>query len=93
MKSIFSLPEWQQAILSGVLLGIAFQPWHLGWLAWIGFIPLFHIWLHGNVKDNFKLNMRDIADNNKIELDIDLIDYKNHGIYNNIRINLKNTSV
>ena len=53
MKSIFSLPEWQQAILSGVLLGIAFQPWHLGWLAWIGFIPLFHIWLHGNVKDNF----------------------------------------
>lgn len=54
MNTIFSRPYWQSALLSGGLVGLAYPPLHLGFLAWIGFIPLFHIWLHCDPKSSAK---------------------------------------
>ena len=54
MKYILTRPAWQQAIVSGLCVGIAYHPWHLGFLVYIGFIPLIHIWFTHNTKNNFK---------------------------------------
>ena len=54
MKYILKRPAWQQAIVSGLCVGIAYQPWHLGFLVYIGFIPLIHVWFTHNTKNNFK---------------------------------------
>ncbi len=48
LVSILKRPHWQLGLLSGVLLGLSYPPWHLGFLAWFGLIPLIHIFL--NVK-------------------------------------------
>ncbi len=48
LVSILKRPHWQLALLSGVLLGLSYPPWHLGFFAWFGLIPLIHIFL--NVK-------------------------------------------
>lgn len=37
-------PTWVLALISGTLLGLAYPPTHLGFLAWVGFIPLFIVW-------------------------------------------------
>ena len=53
MKNILlKMPSWQLAILSGILIGIAYQPIHLGILAYIGFIPIFHAWFSNSYKNN-----------------------------------------
>ncbi|NOZ03083.1 MAG: apolipoprotein N-acyltransferase [FCB group bacterium] len=54
MNTIFKRPFWQLALLSGGLVGLAYPPLHLGFLAWIGFIPLFHIWLHSSPRSSAK---------------------------------------
>ena len=46
LSLIFHLPSWQLAILSGILIGLAYPPLHLGFLAWIGFVPLISIFLN-----------------------------------------------
>ena len=46
LSLIFRLPSWQLAILSGLLIGLAYPPLHLGFLAWIGFVPLISIFLN-----------------------------------------------
>jgi len=39
-----TIPTWILALISGTLMGLAYPPTHLGWLAWIGFIPLYLVW-------------------------------------------------
>ena len=39
-------PYWQLAILSGILIGIAYPPLQSGFFVFIGFIPLIHILLN-----------------------------------------------
>ncbi|MEE8478982.1 MAG: apolipoprotein N-acyltransferase [Candidatus Neomarinimicrobiota bacterium] len=46
MVSLLKRPHWQLALLSGVLVGLSYPPWHLGFLAWFGFIPLIHVLLN-----------------------------------------------
>ena len=54
MNYIFTRPAWQLAIVSGICVGFAYQPWHLGLLVYIGFIPLIHTWFNHRSRDNFK---------------------------------------
>ena len=54
MNYIFTRPAWQLAIVSGICVGFAYQPWHLGLLVYIGFIPLIHTWFNHGSRDNFK---------------------------------------
>lgn len=47
MKSILNREPWQLALLSGTLIGLSYHPTlYLGFLAWIGFIPLIYIVMH-----------------------------------------------
>jgi len=43
-------PHWQLAVLSGILVGLAYPPLHLGFLIYIGLIPLIHILLNSSTK-------------------------------------------
>ena len=52
MKYILSLNSYYQAIISGTLIGIAYHPLNVGFLALIGFIPLFNTFYNGTIKDN-----------------------------------------
>ena len=54
MNYILTKPTWQLAIVSGICIGLAYQPWHLGFLVYIGFIPLIHTWFNHSSSDNFK---------------------------------------
>jgi len=47
---VLNRPHWQLAILSGILVGISYPPFHLGFLIYIGLIPLIHILLNGDPK-------------------------------------------
>lgn len=40
IEAILSAPRWKLALLSGVLIGLAFPPLKLGFLAWFGLVPL-----------------------------------------------------
>ncbi len=53
--SILNRPSWQLAILSGLLIGLAYPPLPLGFLVWFGFIPLIHILLTARPGAAFKL--------------------------------------
>ena len=55
MNSFFGRTSWQLAIIGGLITGLSYQPWHLGFLAWVGLIPLLHIWLNNDAKDNLCL--------------------------------------
>ncbi|MDP6629309.1 MAG: apolipoprotein N-acyltransferase [Candidatus Marinimicrobia bacterium] len=44
IQSIFDRSPYQLAIIAGVLIGCAYPPFP-GVTAWVGFIPLIHIWL------------------------------------------------
>ncbi|MBT3179719.1 MAG: apolipoprotein N-acyltransferase [Candidatus Marinimicrobia bacterium] len=52
MSFIGGRSAWQYAIISGLITGIAYQPWHLGFLAWFGLIPLLHVWVTHDAKEN-----------------------------------------
>ena len=52
MNSLLNRPAWQLALGGGLITGIAYQPWHFGFLAWIGLIPLLHVWLNQDAKEN-----------------------------------------
>ncbi len=52
MKNFFKIKPWIQAILSGFIIGISYHPFNLGFLAWIGFIPLFNVFIYGDLKEN-----------------------------------------
>ena len=52
MKIFFKLKPWIQAILSGFIIGVSYHPFNLGFLAWIGFIPLFNVFIYGDLKEN-----------------------------------------
>ena len=53
MNILFKSSSWQLAIISGTFVGVSYHPLYLGFLAYVGFIPLFHTWLNQNPKKNF----------------------------------------
>ena len=52
MNIIFSLKPWLQAIIAGFITGLSFHPLNVGFFSWFSFIPLFHIFLISNLKQN-----------------------------------------
>ena len=52
MKYIFSLNPFVQVIFSGILVGIAYHPLNVGFLALIGFVPLINIFQNGSIRNN-----------------------------------------
>ena len=52
MKYIFNLNPFVQSILSGIVVGIAYHPLHVGFFAMIGLVPLFNIFQKGNMISN-----------------------------------------
>tara|TARA_S200000501_G_scaffold353209_1_gene372790 strand:+ start:42553 stop:44055 length:1503 start_codon:yes stop_codon:yes gene_type:complete len=55
MNLLDSVSKLKISIISGLLIGLAYQPWGLGFLSYVGFIPLIHLWTHNGPKINFKL--------------------------------------
>ena len=51
-RYISRLNNWQLAISSGILIGISYHPIHLGFLAYFGFLPIFHSWYINKSKKN-----------------------------------------
>lgn len=51
---MLKLPMWQLALLSGILVGLSYPPLHLGFLVYIGLIPLIHILLNTKPKQTIK---------------------------------------
>ena len=49
MLHYFDISKWKLSILSGILIGLAYPPSPLGFLAWFGLIPLIHIILKSYV--------------------------------------------
>ena len=43
-------PDWILAIVSGITVGVAYLPFNTGFLIYIGFVPLFRIWLNKSIK-------------------------------------------
>ena len=43
MDKFLDLPKWQLALLSGLLIGAAYPPSPMGFLAWFGLVPLIHL--------------------------------------------------
>ena len=52
MKFVFNLNPYVQAIISGILVGIAYHPFDLGLFALFGFIPLLNIFCIGRMRSN-----------------------------------------
>tara|TARA_X000001036_G_scaffold439911_1_gene493042 strand:- start:1217 stop:2722 length:1506 start_codon:yes stop_codon:yes gene_type:complete len=52
LNFFFKLRAWIQIILSGFIVGVSYYPFNLGFLAWIGFIPLFNVLIYGDLKEN-----------------------------------------
>jgi apolipoprotein N-acyltransferase len=52
LKSIYKLTPWIQVIISGFAVGITYHPFNIGFLAWVGFIPLLRIFINGDFKSN-----------------------------------------
>jgi len=52
LKNLYNLKPWIQAIISGITIGITYHPFNIGFLAWVGFTPLFYIFIHGDSKSN-----------------------------------------
>ena len=50
-----SVSKLKISIISGFLIGVAYQPWGLGFFTYFGFIPLIHLWTNNGPKINFKL--------------------------------------
>lgn len=43
-------PDWFLAIISGILVGVAYLPIPAAVIIYVAFIPLLHVWLHRSVK-------------------------------------------
>jgi len=54
MSFIMRTQPWVLAFLSGIIIGLSYLPFHLGFFAYFGFIPLFHIWLNHDYKTNIQ---------------------------------------
>ena len=54
MSKYFKKHSWELTVLSGVLVGIAYQPWKLGFLVYVGFVPIILVWLQNGSIKNFK---------------------------------------
>ena len=54
MLKPFKKFSWELTILSGVLIGLAYQPWKLGFLVYVGFIPIILVWMQNDSIKNFK---------------------------------------
>ena len=54
MRAVLSRPSWQLSLCSGVLVGFAYQPWYLGFLAYVGFIPIFHVFINHSARENLR---------------------------------------
>ena len=54
MLHYFDISKWKLSILSGILIGLAYPPSPLGFLAWFGLIPLIHIILKSSIFDSLK---------------------------------------
>ena len=52
MNLFFSLKPWVQVSFAGIATGLAFFPLNLGFLAWVSFIPLFHVFINSSLKKN-----------------------------------------
>jgi len=52
MKNL-KCPNWIYTVISSILVGVSYNPWNLGFLAYIGFVPIIHIWTQNNSKKNF----------------------------------------
>jgi len=52
LKYIFRINPRVQAIISGTFIGIAYHPLNFGFLALIGFIPLFNTFFNGSIRAN-----------------------------------------
>ena len=46
-------PDWIFTIISSIIVGISYHPLNLGFLSYIGFIPLIYVWSQNNYKKNF----------------------------------------
>ena len=42
------------SLISGLIIGLAYLPFKLGFLSYIGFIPIFHTWINNNHSKNGK---------------------------------------
>ena len=49
---LFCNNSFFQIALAGILIGISYHPLNLGWLSWIGFIPLIIVFCRGNYLHN-----------------------------------------
>jgi len=45
------------SLISGIFIGLAYLPIKLGFLSYIGFIPIFHIWINNNHFKNGKFGL------------------------------------
>ena len=54
MLHYFDISKWKLSILSGILIGLAYPPSPLGFLAWFGLIPLIHIILNSSIFNSLK---------------------------------------
>ena len=45
-------PPWQLAIISGVLVGISYLPFNLGFFVYFGFVPILYSWITNGSKIN-----------------------------------------
>ena len=54
MLKPFKKFSWELTMLSGVLIGFAYQPWKLGFLVYVGFIPIILVWMQNDSIKNFK---------------------------------------
>ena len=85
-------PSWQLAILSGILVGISYLPFKLGFFIYFGFIPILHAWILNNAKSNFisglvfgityNLISNYLSDETKLQVEKLLIYPKLFSIYN-----------
>ena len=54
MSNFLHISKWKLSLLSGLLIGLAYPPSPLGFLAWFGLIPLIHILLNSSISDSLK---------------------------------------
>ena len=57
MSNFLHISKWKLSLLSGLLIGLAYPPSPLGFLAWFGLIPLIHILLNSSISDSLKWSL------------------------------------